>query len=60
MLYILQDDYSRFVPEKKEHTHADQARELVAQFGAKFSTKVIYVKFILSCNLIAERNGLRH
>jgi len=43
LLYILQDDYSRFVPEKKEHTHADQARELVAQFGAKFSTKVIYV-----------------
>ncbi|XP_045174795.1 uncharacterized protein LOC123536065 isoform X3 [Mercenaria mercenaria] len=33
------DDHNRFVPEKKEKSHADEALELVEKYGAKYLTK---------------------
>ncbi|XP_060599332.1 uncharacterized protein LOC132752936 isoform X2 [Ruditapes philippinarum] len=33
------DDQNRFVPEKKEKSHADEAREIVAKYGVKYCNK---------------------
>lgn len=33
------DDHHRFMPEKKEKSHADQARELVEKYSIKYSSK---------------------